>query len=205
MKTVMPSRPRGRPRAFDRVAALQKAKRLFWEKGYAGVSVSDLTLELGVSPPSLYAAFGGKRTLFEETVASYLNGEGSFAGQALREESKGRAAIERMLKEAARNFTKPGCPTGCMAVMAATNCADEDRPIADFLSKLRAASERGIENRIRKSMDDGELPAACDVHALAAFYATVFQGMSIKARDGASRKELETIAAAAMKAWPRSS
>jgi TetR/AcrR family transcriptional regulator, copper-responsive repressor len=202
MKNIHATRPRGRPRAFDRDQALEKAKALFWAKGYAGVSISDLSRDLGINPPSLYAAFGDKRTLFEEAVGRYLSGEGGFAARALEAPGPARTAVERMLMEAARNFTQAGRPTGCMAVMAATNCADEDRGVCDFLTGIRAASTKAIRRRIADAGTRGELAIKTDADALASFYASVFQGMSIKARDGASRKELKAVAALAMMAWP---
>ncbi len=69
---------RGRPRMFDRDAMLQKALMLFWEHGYEGVSVSQLVEEMGITPPSLYAAFGSKEGLYREAVALYLSGPGRF-------------------------------------------------------------------------------------------------------------------------------
>jgi TetR/AcrR family transcriptional regulator, copper-responsive repressor len=181
---------RGRPRAFDREAALTKAMHLFWSKGY---------------PPSLYAAFGDKQRLFEESVGCYQAGEGSFAARALTEEETAKAAIARLLKEAASNFTAWPSPPGCMVVLAAINCADEDEGIATFLRERRMMAERKIRERIKQGASQGELPPGVNVAALAAFVAAVFQGMSVKARDGASRNELETIAAQAMAAWPAAS
>lgn len=197
-----PRKQRGRPRAFDRDAALAKAMLMFWDRGYAGVSISDLSQAIGINPPSLYAAFGDKQRLFEEAVGCYLAGEGSFAARALAEESTARSAVARMLTEAARNFTQWPNPPGCMVVAAATNCAEEDGAAAAFLQKRRKMAEEQIRTRIKRGITQGELPHNTDAHGLAAFIAAVFYGMSTKARDGASRKELETIAAAAMKTWP---
>ncbi len=193
---------RGRPRAFDRDAALAKATLMFWDRGYAGVSISDLSRAIGINPPSLYAAFGDKQGLFEEAVGCYLAGEGSFAARALTEESTARGAVARMLKDAAQNFTQWPNPPGCMVVGAAVNCAEEDGAIAEFLQKRRAMAEEQIRKRIRQGISQGELERGTDAQGLAAFIATIFYGMSTKARDGAGRKELEVIAATAMKAWP---
>jgi TetR/AcrR family transcriptional regulator, copper-responsive repressor len=199
---LTPLKPRGRPRAFDRDAALIKAMHLFWDKGYAGVSVADLSRELGINPPSLYAAFGDKRRLFEEAVGCYLGGEGSFAQRALTEEPTAKAAVARMLTDAAKNFTAWPNPPGCMVVLAATNCADEDQNVAAFLRSRRQAAEREIRKRIRRAISEGELPPDTEPGQLAGFVASVFHGMSLKARDGASRHELEWIATQAMAAWP---
>jgi TetR/AcrR family transcriptional regulator, copper-responsive repressor len=199
---LIPLKPRGRPRAFDRDAALTRAMHLFWDKGYAGVSVAELSREIGINPPSLYAAFGDKRRLFEEAVGCYLGGEGSFAQRALAEEPTAKGAIARMLTDAAQNFTAWPNPPGCMVVLAATNCADEDQGVASFLRERRMAAEREIRKRIRHGISDGELRPGTDAGQLSAFIASVFHGMSLKARDGASRQELEQVAAQAMAAWP---
>ncbi|WP_159715897.1 TetR/AcrR family transcriptional regulator, partial [Geminicoccus flavidas] len=68
-----PARPRGRPRAFDREAALAKATRLFWLKGYEATSISDLTEAMGIGSPSLYAAFGSKEALYLEALRYYAD------------------------------------------------------------------------------------------------------------------------------------
>ena len=62
---------RGRPRAFDMDKALDAALDLFWRKGYEGTSIADLTKAMGINPPSLYAAFGGKETLFHQALDRY--------------------------------------------------------------------------------------------------------------------------------------
>jgi len=61
---------RGRPRSFDRDAALRSAMKLFWKLGYEGASMAALTKAMGINAPSLYAAFGSKEGLFKEAVGS---------------------------------------------------------------------------------------------------------------------------------------
>lgn len=101
---------RGRPRSFDRDAALDKAMLAFWENGYEATSIADLTRALGIGAPSLYAAFGDKRKLFDEVVVVYGGRYADFAGVALAEEPTARAAIGRILREAAEIYTDPAHP-----------------------------------------------------------------------------------------------
>ncbi|GAA2319138.1 TetR/AcrR family transcriptional regulator [Streptomyces kunmingensis] len=198
----MATKQRGRPRSFDRETALEKAMRAFWENGYEGTSVSELTREMGIGAPSLYAAFGDKRSLFEEVVRVYGTTHGAGPARALTEEPTARGAVERLLREAADEFTDPGHPHGCLVIHAATNCTTPE--VEQALRDQRGASLTAIEDRLRQGMATQELPEGTDAAALARFVGAVFQGMSQQSRDGASRGELEAIADLAMAAWPAS-
>ncbi|WP_329230778.1 TetR/AcrR family transcriptional regulator [Streptomyces canus] len=195
------SRLRGRPRSFDRATALEKAILAFWEHGYEATSVSDLTRVMGIGAPSLYAAFGDKRSLFEEVVQEYGARYGSFGDRALAEEPTVRAAMERMLREAAVEYTAPGRPHGCLVIHAATNCSSPE--VEESLRVRRNANIAAFESRIRAGIAAGELSADTDATALARHVGAVIQGMSQQARDGASREELEAVAEIAMAIWPR--
>jgi TetR/AcrR family transcriptional regulator, copper-responsive repressor len=192
---------RGRPRSFDRATALEKAILAFWEHGYEATSVSDLTRVMGIGAPSLYAAFGDKRSLFEEVVQEYGARYGSFGDRALAEEPTVRAAMERMLREAAFEYTAPGRPHGCLVIHAATNCSSPE--VEESLRVRRNANIAAFESRVRAGIAVGELSADTDAAALARHVGAVIQGMSQQARDGASREELEAVAEIAMAIWPR--
>ncbi|MER8046478.1 TetR/AcrR family transcriptional regulator [Streptomyces sp. NPDC094032] len=196
----MTSKQRGRPRSFDRPTALEQATMAFWEHGYETTSVSDLTRVMGISAPSLYAAFGDKKTLFEEVVEEYARSYGAFGGRAFDEEATARGAIGRMLAEAAGEYTDPAHPRGCLMISAATNCSTPE--VEEALRARRNDNLTAFEDRIRRDVESGELPADTDAGALARFSGAVLQGMSQQARDGASRQELEALAATAMLAWP---
>lgn len=196
------SKPRGRPRSFDRETALEKAILAFWEHGYEATSVSDLTQVMGIGAPSLYAAFGDKRSLFDEVVREYGERYGSFGDRAFAEEPTVRAGVERMLREAAAEYTEPGRPHGCLIVHAATNCTTSE--VEESLRERRNANIAAIESRIRSGVAAGELPADVDAAALARHTGAMIQGMSQQARDGASKEELEALAELAMRIWPRS-
>lgn len=196
-------KPRGRPLSFDRDKALENAMHVFWERGYEAASIAELTAAMGITPPSLYTAFGDKERLFLEAIERYASaGPGSGAPRALAEEPTARAAIERLLDEAAEELTRTCHPAGCMVVTAATNCSLSSAHVQAALAKRREASEAGIRSRIKQGIRDGELPPDTDAATLANFYTTVFQGMSIQARDGATRANLLAIARTAMRAWP---
>ncbi|MEV0841701.1 TetR/AcrR family transcriptional regulator [Actinocatenispora sera] len=192
----------GRPRSFDRTEALEGAMAVFWEHGYDATSIALLTQALGIGAPSVYAAFGDKRSLFLAALDRYLRTYGSFTERALAEEPKARDAVERLLREAAVAYTRPEHPRGCLLITAATNCSPQSADIAAHLRDLRAAGRRVLHDKIAAATRTGDIPARTDPRALAAFYTAVLQGMSAQARDGATRTDLEQIAETALRAWP---
>ena len=197
------ARPPGRPRAFDRDAALDRAVIEFWRHGYEATSVAGLTAAMGIRPPSLYAAFGDKRALFSEAVRRYGATWGAPAGRALAEEPDARAAIARLLREMAADYTDPAHPPGCLVVSAATNCTADAEDVKAELRDLREQSKNAIRDRITADIDAGRFPADTDPVALATFFAAVIQGMSTQACDGVPREVLEAAVETALLVLPR--
>ncbi|MFF4018690.1 TetR/AcrR family transcriptional regulator [Streptomyces sp. NPDC001843] len=185
-------------RAFDRDQALAAALREFWTHGYETTSIASLTKAMGIKPPSLYAAFGDKRQLFDEAVQLYTRTHGA----RLREGSDARSAVAALLRYLAADYTDPSHPPGCLIITGATNCAPGSQDVKDKLRAMREETKASIAARIRADVDAGLLLADTDTDGLAAFYAAVIQGMNQQACDGATRETLERVADAAMAAWP---
>lgn len=192
---------RGRPRAFDRDEALRRAMEVFWEHGYEATSMSHLTAAMGISSPSLYAAFGSKEELFREAVAYYNDTLGATAAAELRERPTARDAISAVLRHHAVVFCDPDNPRGCMIVLAATTSGDDTRSVHEYLAQWRMALETDFRERVERGIAEGDVPAGADAAAIAAFYNTVNHGMAIQARDGADVKKLSSIAEGAIAAW----
>jgi AcrR family transcriptional regulator len=192
----------GRPREFDRDAALEAAMFLFWRKGFAAASMNDLCDAMGVRSPSLYAAFGSKEALYLEAVEHYVQTQGPPIWGKLAEGTTARVGIENLLMAATENLPKSrGTPAGCMAALAAVG--DEwPAAIARAVKKVRVEMMGMLHSRLETAMAKGELPASTNVDGLSRFYLSVYQGMAIQARDGATQAELRAVAAAAMAAWP---
>lgn len=192
---------RGRPRSFDRAKALHRAMDVFWSKGFEAASMTDLTSAMGINSPSLYAAFGSKEALFEEAVALYQASEGTEIWTALAEEATAREAIRQFLRRTACSYTRPDKPAGCLVVLGAVHGDKGSEKACLTLRQVRRENLADLRARLDRAVQEGELAETIDSAAIASFYATVQHGMSIRARDGASRAELLAVADAAMAAW----
>lgn len=192
---------RGRPRGFDRDAALERAMRLFWRKTYEGTSLADLTAAMGINAPSLYAAFGSKDALFRAAVAHYAANFGTEIWDALRDTPTIDAAVEGFLYATARSYSTPGDPPGCMIVLGTQHADGEEDPVHGELRARRRGGLDLIAQRLSRAIADGELSAGFDVAGAAAFLLSVQTGMSILARDGADRAALEAAARGGALGW----
>jgi AcrR family transcriptional regulator len=188
---------RGRPRTFDPDVALRQALDVFWERGYEGTSLSDLAQAMGIASASIYAAFGSKEELFRKVMTLYGTTSGEPPRRALREEPTARGAIHGMLRATADEITRPDTPHGCMLILAAPTGAVENHSVREFLAERRRDQFAAIRARLARDLD---LPAE-RLDAVARYYTTVVQGLSIQARDGASRGELEEVVTCAMAVW----
>lgn len=202
MKTSQSSsiRKAGRPLSFDREAALETAMLLFWRHGYESTSLGDLTAAMGVSPPSVYAAFGNKKGLFLESVRRYLSHPTS-PQEIIDAAGSARDAALALMSGAAQTFTDPTTPPGCMLATSAISVSASAADVQAELAALRNAVEAHLRRRIEHAVVDGELPEDTDAGALAGHTTAVIQGMSTLARDGASRDKLLGVVRIAMRAW----
>ncbi|BCL26373.1 TetR/AcrR family transcriptional regulator [Streptomyces aurantiacus] len=191
----------GRPRAFDRDAALHTAMLVFWERGYATTSTTDLSAAMGINPPSLYAAFKNKEHLFREAVGLYERTEADASRRAMDEAPTARKAVAALLHESVDRFTTEGKPRGCMIVLAATNCTEDHASVRDFALRCRARTKTTIKARLDAAADAGDLDADTDTDRIAAFYTTFLNGLSLQARDGADRTQLHDLVDMAMFVW----
>ncbi len=192
---------RGRPRSFDREEALRRAMQVFWKKGFDNASLAELTRAMGINPPSLYAAFGSKEDLFKEAVALYARTEGGGIWEQIPAAPTARAAIEGMLRATAEVFTRSRKPRGCMIVLAAPQVEGANPAVSEELKHRRAENIEILQRRLEQAVAEGELPSGVDCRAIATYFATVQHGMSIQARDGATRETLLAIADCAMAGW----
>lgn len=191
----------GRPRSFDRDEALSSALDVFWAKGYADASLTDLTSAMGINAPSLYAAFGSKEDLFREAVHLYSEREGAVLWRSMREAPTAREAIEGLLTATANASGQCGRPQGCLIALSGVNPDALPDKACSEVKQVRIDSLASMRERLETAQAAGELAPTADPAAIAAFYLTVQQGMTFRARDGAGPEELTATAHAAMLAW----
>ncbi|NYE60613.1 AcrR family transcriptional regulator [Duganella sp. 1224] len=193
---------RGRPRVFDRNAALDTAMKLFWVKGYEATSIADLTSALGIGPTSLYAAFGSKEQLYAEALNLYSTTYEHLVLGGFRSAATAREAVAAYLWDSAAAMTGSDCglPHGCLVTLGAVG-GDEHAALGDLMRTTRGGAYDILLARLERAVQEGELPPSLDIAFLARYLQTVQSGMAIRARDGASREELQAVAKIAMTSW----
>jgi AcrR family transcriptional regulator len=199
METIATSAVRGRPREFDVEEALAAALRVFWEKGYEGASLTDLTDAMGITRPSLYAAFGNKEALFKRALDLYESEKLAYVGTALAAPTA-RAVVQRMLEGTIDNVTSD-CP-GCLGVIVAVSCGSATSPIQQDIRARAASSRKALVDRMQRAIEDGDFAMPVEAEAMTQYLTALLQGLSVQAGSGASRTELDQVAAAALAIWP---
>jgi AcrR family transcriptional regulator len=190
----------GRPREFDVDQALDQALEVFWRNGYEGASVADLTQAMGISPPSLYAAFGNKEGLFRKALDRYVEKRTTFWQEAVKAPTA-REMVERLLAGTV-DFLSDECnPSGCLLVRGAMSCSEAADTIARELTARRAEGETILRERLEQDRTKGALPPDLDPTDYARYVMTVLEGMSVRAAGGASRDELRKVADMALRTW----
>jgi AcrR family transcriptional regulator len=191
----------GRPREFDIDRALERAMELFWRQGYEGTSVADLTRELGLTRPSLYAAFESKEALFLRALDLY-EARAGYRQAALTAPTAG-AYARALLEGAADLHGDDRNPPGCLGVQSALACAPQSDAIRKELIRRRKIGESIIRDRLKRAKTEGDLPPDADPANLARYLSIVIYGITIQAAGGATRKELRSAAELALRCWPQ--
>ncbi len=175
--------------------------QVFWEKGYEGASLSDLTTAMGINRPSLYAAYGNKEELFRKALGRYAQGVEAFMCQHLAQPTA-RAAVESFLIAAADGATCPDNPHGCLTVRCNLAGTEGAEPVRRELARVRGRVEVLVRERLERAQAQGELPPGADPADLARYVATVQQGISVQAAGGATREQLRGVVRTVLAAWP---
>lgn len=174
---------------------------MFWTKGYEGASLTDLTVAMGITRPSLYAAFGNKEELFRKALDLYEREKLAYVGEALQAPTS-REVVERLLRGALEMQTSDAEPKGCMSIMGSVTCNAEAESISQDLLARRESSHRAICERLERAKSEGDLPAVSDVEGLCSFIVAILQGLALQARSGAPKPQLEALVETSLAMWP---
>jgi AcrR family transcriptional regulator len=190
----MEPKRRGRPRAYDPDAALGRAIGSFWQAGYSGTSLDDLSAATGMNRPSLYGAFGDKRDLYLKALAHYWELSRVAMDEALAHDLPLRQALQRLYDKALSiYFSGKEGPRGCFAIGTATTEAVHDAKIRASLAEGFRMIDDAFEARIRLAQEQGELRPSADPAALAMLASATLHTLAIRSRAGTSRKVLQGI------------
>ena len=188
----------GRPISFDKDAALEAAMLLFWERGFEGASIAELTQAMGLSPSSIYAAFGDKQALFSLAVRRYLNTRAQYATEALQEQTLERV-IRALFDNTVAFLTTPGHPPSCMTLAGAIGCSVNAAPARDLMTEVRRQNEVAIRERLLKARKSGELSKDINVDDYTRYLSLMLAGLSIQAANGSTKAELKRTSQMALR------
>jgi AcrR family transcriptional regulator len=191
----------GRPRAFHEDEALDAAMRVFWEKGYEGSSLDDLTAAMGINRSSLYSSFGDKEQLFKRAIAHYAEGPVSYVGESLRQRTA-RAVIEALLEGTLALLTDPTHPPGCLSIQGGLACGSGAESVRQSLVDWRKNGEAAIEKRLKQARKEGDLPEDIDPRDLARYVCIVMTGLAVQAANGATKSEMTRAVDLALRSLP---
>lgn len=188
----------GRPRAFDRDAALEIAMRLFWERGYEGTSIADLSGAMGIHPSSLYAAFGDKQALFALAAKHYGDVPGQYFARAL-DMPTFTTFVTAAFENTVAFLSSKEHPTGCFTLTGALSCGVGTEPAKALMKTIRLQNEAAIRARLLKARRAGEFPKDENVDDYTRYLSSLLSGLAIQAANGSSRAELKRMSEVALR------
>lgn len=188
----------GRPISFDKDKALEAAMLLFWKRGFEGASMADLTQAMGLSPSSIYAAFGDKQALFSLAVRRYVDSRAQYATKALQEPTLEKV-IRALFANTVAFLTAPGHPPTCMTLAGAVGCSADAAPARDLMTAVRRQNEVAIRKRLLEARKSGELPKDINVDDYTRYLSSILAGLSIQAANGSTRAELKRTSQMALR------
>jgi AcrR family transcriptional regulator len=195
------ARKTGRPRTFDADIALDQALKVFWEKGYEGSSLPELTEAMGMNRPSLYAVFGNKENLFRLALARYGAMHDPILDAALAAPTA-RDVAAHFLRGNVNAITAEETPHGCLVINGAVACSDDALPIRSVLIERLAASEARLCSRFERAQADGDLPPDVSAIQMARYVTTASNGLAVQAAAGATRAQLQEVVDVVLRGWP---
>lgn len=201
MRLVKEKRAPGRPREFDRDTALRAAMLVFWRQGYEGASLADLTEAMGISKPTLYAAFVDKEGLLREALHMYLDLRAKDYTAALKR-STVKEVAEAWLRLTGGVRKEADVPPGCLTVQGALVGSQASRVIQDELASIRNEGTRQLERRFERAKREGDLPGTWEPGPLAQYLSALASGLAVQSSGGVSPEVLNEAVDQVMANWP---
>ena len=171
-----------RLREFDTEQALEKAMRLFWQKGYADTTMRDLVATTGVAHAGLYTAFGDKRSLFQAALQRYGDSVLAKLVEDLEAPGAGRRQIEQLFDRLIRQARAGAWKNGCFMCNTAVEFGDDKGEIIRSVNRNLGRLERAFHGALARARASGEIASELDLQAAAAFLVSVFVGSAVRLR-----------------------
>jgi AcrR family transcriptional regulator len=171
---------------------------LFWERGFEGTSMADLTQATGLNPSSIYAAFGDKHALFSLAVKRYLGSRTQYATEALEEPTLEKV-IRALFDNTVAFLTTPGHPPTCMTLAGAMGCSVDAAPARDLMTEARRQNEVAIRERLLEARKSGELSKDINVDDYTRYLSSILAGLSVQAANGSTKAELKRTSRMALR------
>lgn len=191
----------GRPRAFNAETALDAAMKVFWEKGYEGTSLDDLTEAMGINRSSLYSSFGDKQTLFQKVIERYKSGPMAFLSKALAQPTA-HQSVEYLLRSIVDFLADPSHPKGCLTLQGGMACGTGAEEVKQTMIDWRKGVTQPILRRLQQAQSDGDLGRDVNVKDLARYIVVVMNGLGVQSVNGATRSEMNRTVDLALRAIP---
>lgn len=194
----------GRHRGFEKAEALEKALHLFWQNGYSGTSLAELTAVMGINKPSLYAAFGNKEQLFSHCLEHYLSHYGSdHVGHLMMDNSPLRARLKCYLYSIATLQSALDSPSGCFVCNTTAEAQGTSIPLAlkNAVNEINEASRTQLHDFFLNEQQLEHVTRSIAAKALANYILTLQTGLAVMSSDGADLATLSEVIDVAIDHW----
>jgi TetR/AcrR family transcriptional repressor of nem operon len=184
-----------RPREFDTDAALERAMQAFWAKGFKATTLDDLCAATKLSRSSLYAAFGGKRELLDQSLRRYEEQGIARITAALSRPVPVREAVAAFVDGLIERIVSGSGRVGCFIGNCAAELARQDRAMAARVRRSLERIEAAFREALARAQARGELAKTADVDAIARFLVAGIQGLRLVGKANPDRAALDDIRA----------
>jgi len=194
---------RGRPRKTNPDTALDAAIKLFWEQGFEGTSMNDLSSCTGMAKPGLYATFGDKEAMYSKALDRYFEKYGlPLVDDLAASPDPLDAVVRRFLLAIAAFVVDKSWPGGCFAINSVVDCANQPPSLEGPGRAIQERRRDAFVQRFRAAQETGEIPKEANPDALGEFFAGQVLALGVMGSGGADLKALTQLVEVAMTVLP---